>query len=161
MSPINPLPARLAGCWKAAWLTHIMHRASVALRLRLPLLLAPLLLPLLVSGLVVSSASAAASAELLMFEENHCPYCEQWKAEVGVIYAKTPQGKQAPLVSLDLYADWPARYRSLREIQYSPTFIVWHDEREIGRIVGYPGEDFFWGLLDQILARLPVEQTGH
>jgi hypothetical protein len=27
--------------------------------------------------------------------------------------------------------------------------------REIGRIRGYPGEDFFWGLLGDLIGRIP------
>ena len=37
------------------------------------------------------------------------------------------------------------------------TFVLMHNGAEIGRILGYPGEDHFWGLLQQLLQRLPVE----
>jgi hypothetical protein len=37
--------------------------------------------------------------------------------------------------------------------RFTPTFIVIQDGTEIGRIEGYPGEDFFWGLLGRILER--------
>jgi hypothetical protein len=37
--------------------------------------------------------------------------------------------------------------------RFTPTFIVVQDGAEIGRIEGYPGEDFFWGLLGRILER--------
>ena len=36
-------------------------------------------------------------------------------------------------------------------VVYTPTFLLMSDSREIGRIEGYPGEDFFWALLNQIL----------
>jgi hypothetical protein len=35
--------------------------------------------------------------------------------------------------------------------RYTPTFVVVQDGTEVGRIEGYPGEDFFWGLLGRIL----------
>ena len=34
---------------------------------------------------------------------------------------------------------------------FTPTFILVADGREAGRIEGYPGEDFFWGLLAKML----------
>ncbi|MEM6988824.1 MAG: hypothetical protein AAF499_20155 [Pseudomonadota bacterium] len=36
----------------------------------------------------------------------------------------------------------------------SPVFVLWHAGREIGRIVGYPGEEFFWPMLNELLAEL-------
>ena len=36
-------------------------------------------------------------------------------------------------------------------IRFTPTFVLVDDGREIGRIEGYPGEDFFWGLLERLL----------
>jgi len=34
---------------------------------------------------------------------------------------------------------------------FTPTFVLMQDGVEIGRIEGYPGEDFFWGLLNQMI----------
>ena len=36
------------------------------------------------------------------------------------------------------------------------------DGNEVSRIEGYPGEDFFWGLLGRMLsdAKIPVAQGG-
>jgi hypothetical protein len=39
-------------------------------------------------------------------------------------------------------------------VRYSPTFVVVMDGREIGRIEGYPGEAFFWGLLEKYTPQL-------
>ena len=33
----------------------------------------------------------------------------------------------------------------------TPTFVLMEDGAEAGRIEGYPGEDFFWGLLGQMI----------
>lgn len=92
---------------------------------------------------------------LLMFEEDHCPYCEKWKHEVGVIYHKTPQGKQFPLEMLDIDDIDSAGYGALPAVIYTPTFVLWNGKAEVGRITGYNSEDFFWGLLDQIIDGLP------
>jgi thioredoxin-related protein len=97
---------------------------------------------------------------LLMFEEAHCPYCDKWKSEVGVIYHKTPQGQQFPLQALDIDDIHSAGYGALRDIRYTPTFVLWNGSGEVGRITGYNSEDFFWGLLDQIIDQLPQAPAG-
>ncbi|MEC9367868.1 MAG: thioredoxin family protein, partial [Pseudomonadota bacterium] len=45
----------------------------------------------------------------------------------------------------------PAGLPEIRSVVFTPTFVVLHEGREIGRILGYSGEDFFWGLLEKIL----------
>ena len=34
---------------------------------------------------------------------------------------------------------------------FTPTFVLVREGRELARIEGYPGEDFFWGLLAAML----------
>lgn len=107
---------------------------------------------LLLSGI---AAAGARSAELIMLEEQGCGYCEQWNEEIGVVYHKTPEGRIAPLRRLDIHDPLPVDLRFLAKGRYTPTFILVEGGREYGRIRGYPGEDFFWGLLGQLLKRLP------
>ena len=97
---------------------------------------------------------AALAAELLMFELATCEWCQKWDEDVGVVYAKTAEGRAAPLRRIDIYAARPADLRSVRGIVYTPTFVLWDRGREMGRVVGYPGEDNFWGLLGVIVAKL-------
>ena len=40
-------------------------------------------------------------------------------------------------------------------VHFTPTFVLIDDGREVGRIEGYPGEDFFWGLVEQLVGKLP------
>ena len=49
---------------------------------------------------------------------------------------------------------------NLRAIIYTPTFVVVKDGREVGRITGYPGEDFFWPMLADILERVGFRQPS-
>lgn len=42
---------------------------------------------------------------------------------------------------------------------YTPTFVLVEHDSEIGRIEGYPGEDFFWSLLERLLLQLPLPAT--
>ena len=104
-----------------------------------------------------SAPGSAQAAELVMFETLGCPWCLAWDAEVGVIYHKTAEGRTAPLRRLDIGDPRPPELAALPDIIYTPTFVLMDGGREVGRIVGYSGEDHFWGLFGELLARLPAE----
>lgn len=110
--------------------------------------------------IVATAMLPARAAELIMLEESGCPWCEQWNEEVGVIYHKTPEGKRAPLRRLDIHDKLPEELKFIAKGGYTPTFVLVDNGREIGRIRGYPGEDFFWGLLGQMLKRLPPAENA-
>lgn len=118
-----------------------------------------LALLLLIAGLLVPAHGRA--AELLMFEERGCPWCLRWKQEVGVAYPRTPEGQRAPLRSIEMPAAAPQGVTLALPVRISPTFVLTDDEgREVGRIVGYPGPDFFWGLFGDMVTKLPRKQAG-
>ncbi len=94
------------------------------------------------------------AAELVMFESEICEWCQVWHQEIGGVYAKTPEGRKARLRRIDIDDPRPADLQFVRGIRFTPTFVLVDKGVEIGRIAGYPGEDFFWGMLDQILKRL-------
>lgn len=106
--------------------------------------------------------ASAQAAELFMFEERGCPWCERWRREVGVAYPKTDEGKRAPLRVLDIGEARRIGIVLAAPVIASPTFVLVDRGREVGRIVGYPGADFFWGLLGELLAKLdrPAELGG-
>ncbi len=104
-----------------------------------------------------NSPGGAQAAELVMFETLGCPWCMAWDAEVGVIYHKTAEGRTAPLRRLDIGDPLPPDLATLSELIYTPTFVLMDGGREVGRIVGYLGEDQFWGLLGELFQRLPAE----
>lgn len=100
--------------------------------------------------------STARAAELIMFESAFCEWCEQWHADIGPIYPKTQEGACAPLRSINLDEPRPEELENIGGIRFTPTFVLVEDGREIGRIIGYPGEDFFWPLLAEKLDELSV-----
>lgn len=104
---------------------------------------------------------AFADTFLLMAEEDGCYWCAKWDEDIAHIYPKTDEGKTAPLRRYDLHNDTPEVTFS-RSVRFTPTFILVDDGKEVGRIEGYPGEDFFWPLLSEMLKRanISVEQTG-
>ena len=92
-------------------------------------------------------------AELLMIESASCEWCEVWHEEVGVIYEKTPEGEHAPLKRVDI-ADFSSMVdANIQMPNFTPTFVILSNGKEIARIIGYPGEDFFWHLLHDALKK--------
>ncbi|WP_342664754.1 transcriptional regulator [Stappia stellulata] len=94
-----------------------------------------------------------------MFEQRGCEWCERWNAEIGPIYPKTEEGKLAPLRRVDIHEKMPEDLAWLRREVFTPSFALVHEGREYGRIRGYPGEDFFWGLLGQMVEKFR-QRTG-
>lgn len=94
------------------------------------------------------------AAQLIMVEQDACEWCEVWNEEVGVVYHKTTEGKAAPLRRVDIHDKMPEDLQFITGLVYTPTFVLVDKGKEIGRIRGYPGEDFFWGLLQQLIGKL-------
>ena len=97
--------------------------------------------------------SLGRAAELIMFEQEGCQYCRMWDNVIAPIYPKTSEGEAAPLRRLDIRDQGEIPYLKSR-ILFTPTFVLVNNDQEIGRIEGYPGEDFFWGLLGMMLQDL-------
>ncbi|WP_138422945.1 thioredoxin family protein [Maritimibacter alexandrii] len=101
----------------------------------------------------IFAALPALAADLVMVEQPGCAYCRQWDAELSEIYPKTPEGQAAPLVRVQLVDVQKGRteFDFARPVNFTPTFVLVEDGAELARIEGYPGEDFFWGLLGMML----------
>tara|TARA_B100000927_G_scaffold97230_1_gene78443 strand:+ start:1873 stop:2259 length:387 start_codon:yes stop_codon:yes gene_type:complete len=92
------------------------------------------------------------AAELIMVEQQGCYYCLEWKDQLGHIYPKTPEGKYAPLKTIDI-TEVDQLKGLQRDVIFTPTFVLMEDNKELGRLEGYSGEDFFWELLELILEK--------
>lgn len=100
--------------------------------------------------LLALTMSAAQAAELVMYRRAGCPYCMAWDREIGPIYPKTEIGQRLPLRQVDVERG-DASVHLTSPIRFTPTFVLVEDGREKARIEGYPGEFFFWGLLEKLL----------
>ena len=116
---------------------------------------------LLLSALLWMPLPAMAETILLMAEEHGCYWCAKWNEEIAHIYPKTAEGRTAPLARYDLHSETPDVMLQKR-VHFTPTFLLIQDGVEVGRIEGYPGEDFFWGLLTMMFQRanIPLDNTG-
>ena len=92
------------------------------------------------------------AAELIMVEQQGCYYCLEWKDQLGHIYPKTPEGKYAPLKTIDI-TEVDELEGLQRDVIFTPTFVLMENDRELGRLEGYSSEDFFWELLEVILEK--------
>lgn len=109
---------------------------------------------------LIFSARPVPAAELVMFESSTCDWCMVWDEEVGVVYDKTKESRVAPLRRIDIDDPRPPELQDLQQIIYTPTFVLMDNGREVGRIIGYPGESYFWEILQALISRLPAQAFG-
>lgn len=107
-----------------------------------------------------SFAGDALSAELVMFRREGCPYCHAFDRAIGTNYGKSDIARRAPMRMVDLDRDKQPKIALSAPIRFTPTFVLVDNGREIGRIEGYAGEDFFWGRLEVLMQRAPKSSTG-
>lgn len=107
------------------------------------------------SALTAVSA-VAQDLTLYMVEQPGCIYCDRWDHEVGDAYHKTAEGRAAPLARIQLRDPVPDGVTFARKTAFTPTFVLVRDGQELERIEGYPGEDFFYGMLGVMLKNAGV-----
>jgi thioredoxin-related protein len=115
----------------------------------MPALLMALLLAAIVGPAGPSAAVAGPEVRLIMVEEPGCRFCKRWEADIGGSYARSSEGRFAPLKRVRRGA---SEIAGLAPVVYTPTFIVVRADQEVGRITGYPGPEYFWVELDPILS---------
>jgi thioredoxin-related protein len=106
-----------------------------------------------VFALVLTVASPRA-AELVMFEQRGCVWCQRFDREVAPAYQKTTEGKRAPLRRVDIGKPRPPDLAFIQRERFTPVFVLVDNGREVGRIRGYPGDAFFYGLLANLIAQM-------
>jgi thioredoxin-related protein len=113
---------------------------------------------LLAAGVLL--APQADAFELLMFRRVGCPWCAAWDRQIGPIYPKTELGRRIPIHFIDLDERGGPKFKLASPVHYTPTFVLLDEDREIGRIEGYPGEDFFWARLEALVPGDAAESTS-
>lgn len=111
-------------------------------------------LTLIAAMFIALAASSARAAELVMFEQAGCAWCEAFNNEIGIIYGKTDDGLRAPLRRVDIAQELPADLAFIEVERLTPLFVLVDKGREIGRIRGYGGRDTFWTQLYMLMQKL-------
>jgi thioredoxin-related protein len=109
---------------------------------------------------IALSLSSTRAAELVMFEQAGCEWCEVFNREIAPIYGKTEEGLRAPLRRVDTSRPLPTDLAFIGTERLTPLFVLVDGGHEIGRIRGYPGEENFWGLLGALLKKLDASNAG-
>jgi hypothetical protein len=104
--------------------------------------------------LAAFSVAPARAAELVMFEQKGYVWCLRFDREIAPAYEKTTEGKRAPLRRIDIAKPMPPDLAFVRRERFTPVFVLVESGREFGRIRGYPGDTFFWGLLANMIEKL-------
>lgn len=97
-----------------------------------------------------------AAAELIMLERPGCPWCARFDAEIAPAWPNTAEGQRAPLRRVDITEPWPEDLAGIQKEIFTPTFILMEEGKEIGRLRGYAGNEFFWYLIGDLIAELPA-----
>lgn len=105
-------------------------------------------------------ASGVKAAELLVFERPGCSWCARFDAEIAPAWPKTREGRIAPLRRVDITLPWPVELADIAIERFTPTFVLVDAGVEIGRLRGYPGDEFFWTSIDELLDKLPKESVA-
>ncbi|MCB1340814.1 MAG: hypothetical protein KDK24_07090 [Pseudooceanicola sp.] len=105
---------------------------------------------LAVALLLAVAALPARAVELVMVEQDGCIYCARWDAEIAPAYPSTAEGRFAPLRRVDIRAI-PPDITLTRRVIFTPTFLLVDNHRELARMEGYAGDQFFWPLLAEML----------
>jgi hypothetical protein len=110
--------------------------------------------------LLALAGASAHAAELVMFTQKGCPWCERFDREIAPAYDKTDEGRRAPLRRVDIGKSMPPDLAFVRRERFTPVFVLVDGGVEFGRIRGYPGDTFFWGLLAGLIEKLDRGETA-
>ncbi len=100
----------------------------------------------------------ASAAELLMIHSPTCVFCKAFMKETEPGYSTSEQSKKYPLHVIDISQaesrEWikqATQSKKIKPIRGTPTFILYDNDKEIGRFVGYGGEEWFYHYLDETI----------
>lgn len=115
---------------------------------------------LVAATFIALSLPSARAAQLVMFEQPGCPWCQVFDEQIGPIYGKSEDGLRAPLRRVDIDKPLPPDLTFIQVERLTPLFVLVDKGREIGRIRGYGGEEMFWTQLYMLMQKLDAAGTG-
>ncbi len=115
---------------------------------------------ILLVAFMLMFATPTLAAELLMVHNPACIFCQAFMRDTQPGYSESKQAKEYPLRVIDISIfknrEWirqQIRDDNIKRILGTPTFIIWDNNREMGRIVGYPGKELFYQRLDALIVK--------
>ncbi len=102
----------------------------------------------------------ARAAELLLIEQPGCPWCAKVHRDILPAWPHTDEGRRVPIRRIDIAGGWPAELAAIPRERLTPTFILIENGRELARLRGFPGDDFIWPLLSEMIATTLSPESG-
>ncbi|GAB4260537.1 MAG: hypothetical protein Kow0013_04140 [Pararhodobacter sp.] len=111
--------------------------------------------------LVAHAPASAQEFRLLMIEQAGCYVCAAFNRDVAPAYEASPEARVAPLVHVDLRGPLPEGVTLTTRPFVTPTFIlIGPDGAELERLIGFPGEDFFFPYVNEMFDRARANLSG-
>lgn len=107
------------------------------------------------AGLDVEAPLPASNLELVVMEAEGCTYCELFRRDVLPAYQVSERAKDMPIRFLDINDATPETLGLESDIDIVPTFIVLKNHKEVGRIPGYMGPEFFFHSINHLVSSAP------
>lgn len=110
---------------------------------------------------VMPGSAQAQEFRLLMISQVGCYVCAEFNREVAPAYEASVENDIAPLVHADLHGPLPEGVTLTSRPFVTPTFIlIGADGQELDRLIGFPGEDFFWPYINEMFERARTTVSG-
>jgi thioredoxin-related protein len=109
----------------------------------------------------LAAPTAAEEFRLLMIEQVGCYVCTAFNRDVAPAYRASAENDVAPLIHADLRGALPEGVTLTSRPFVTPTFILLNtDGQEVGRLIGFPGEDFFWAYINEMFDTARAAVSG-
>ena len=87
----------------------------------------------------------------MLITSDHCPFCQAWERDVGHIYDSTPYAQHATLRRIDFTEIAFVLPKLNDAFVGTPTFLIFENGVEIGRIEGYQSSEMFFLALSEYI----------
>ncbi|MGE0055477.1 MAG: thioredoxin fold domain-containing protein [Hyphomicrobium sp.] len=100
-------------------------------------------------------ASQNDNMELVVMEAPGCIYCTLFRRDVLPAYESSPKAKELPIRFVDINDEAADALGIDYPVDIVPTFVVLKNNKEVGRIPGYTGPEFFFHTINYLLSTAP------
>ena len=95
--------------------------------------------------------SPFAETKMFMLTDERCVYCIVWEKQIGKVYNNTEISKTFPLHRMYINKVDKIKKNKIFNTDVPPTFVMYKNNVEIGRISGYSNPEMFWWQVDEII----------
>lgn len=93
--------------------------------------------------------------ELVVMEAPGCIYCDLFRRDVLPTFQSSERGREMPVRFVDLNDEAAEKLATDGPVDVVPTFLIMKNQREIGRIPGYVGPEFFFHSINHVISSAP------